>query len=351
MHATQTRNIKLDILRSAAAFAVIMVHVSAAFVTGFPPLSAEFFWGNLMDSISRFGVCFFVMISGALMLDEDRPLPLKKIFFSSIPGIAVLLFFWSGVFAIGTKLLPPLTSGRVIDIHAFLAAFLNGHFHLWYLYMVFGLYLATPFLRKIARRENASLVLLFIAITLVTQFSQPLINGLARWFDPLFFIITFLSRFRLHFFAGYIAYYLAGWYLVHIGLQKRWQNYLLFAAGAISLAGTILYVRLTGDYDNGYTELNLLVFLYSVALFNVVYHHLPLREDSPLKHIIILLSKMSFGMYVIHPAFLESFRFLFPYTHSPLLYLVFLFIITSICSGIFTWLMSHLPFLHKMVRM
>ena len=66
------RNDSLDVIRIAAVFAVVMTHCTAPFVTNFQPDTAEFLWGNLLDSISRAGVPLFLMISGALFLDERR---------------------------------------------------------------------------------------------------------------------------------------------------------------------------------------------------------------------------------------------------------------------------------------
>ena len=60
----------IDLLRAVACLCVVMLHVSAAYV--FKGVGSRDFWvGNLVDSASRAGVPLFVMISGALMLDEN----------------------------------------------------------------------------------------------------------------------------------------------------------------------------------------------------------------------------------------------------------------------------------------
>ena len=64
-------NKSLDIIKTVAIITVLMTHISASFVILFPVSSPEFIWGNIIDSLSRIGVPLFVMVSGALFLDED----------------------------------------------------------------------------------------------------------------------------------------------------------------------------------------------------------------------------------------------------------------------------------------
>ena len=59
-----------DLLKVLAIFAVILVHVSAPFATS--EINSTNYWvGHSVDSIFRFGTTIFVMISGALLLDEN----------------------------------------------------------------------------------------------------------------------------------------------------------------------------------------------------------------------------------------------------------------------------------------
>ena len=73
------REIEFDILRILAILSVIMIHVSAPYVINYQPNSLQFTVGNILDSISRIGVPFFVLISGTFMLDENKELTINKI--------------------------------------------------------------------------------------------------------------------------------------------------------------------------------------------------------------------------------------------------------------------------------
>ena len=71
----QQRKSYLDLARIIGALAVVMVHVSADFVVYSPKGTLGYTAGCIFDAVSRIGVTFFVMISGVLMLDEEKELP------------------------------------------------------------------------------------------------------------------------------------------------------------------------------------------------------------------------------------------------------------------------------------
>ena len=68
----------LDVLRVIACMAVVMIHASAPYL-GKDIGSFNFWVGNVLDSLSRIAVPLFVMISGALMLDERCAYRAEKI--------------------------------------------------------------------------------------------------------------------------------------------------------------------------------------------------------------------------------------------------------------------------------
>ena len=59
-------------IRIIAVFAVVMVHAAAPFITRSPIGSDAFISANMLGALSRLGVQMFVMLSGALILNEAR---------------------------------------------------------------------------------------------------------------------------------------------------------------------------------------------------------------------------------------------------------------------------------------
>ena len=79
MNKLAPREIEYDILRIIAILGVIMIHVSGIYVINYQPNAIQFTIGNILDSISRFGVPFFVLISGTFMLDNGKELSINKL--------------------------------------------------------------------------------------------------------------------------------------------------------------------------------------------------------------------------------------------------------------------------------
>lgn len=350
MKKQQTRILSLDLARVIAVLAVIMIHVSGWYVYAYERGSTEFLMGNILDSTSRIGVSLFVMISGALLLNEERELPLRKLFGKNILSIALLFIFWSPFYVVTDSIIDPLLRGNALDVKKIVTSLIEGHYHMWYLYMIIGLYLITPFLRCFVNKANKHLVLLFIGIALVVQFTQPLVRGLALMFAPAAYINEILGMYHLDFFGGYTTYYLAGWYIVHVGFDKKWQKTALYVIGAICLLATILYVQNTKAYTIAYTEMNLFIFGYSVGAFLLI-TNLKINADGKAVKLLIALSNLSFGVYIVHPFFQSAFEKLIPYNGIPVVYILGNFAAVSILSFATCYVMAKVPGLKKIVRM
>lgn len=178
------RNLSLDMVRLVAIAAVIMIHISAGFVMKNEIGSSEFVWGNIFDSVSRIGVPLFIMTSGALMLDSRKQVTIKEIFYRRLPKILILLLIWSILYAVMYKIMIPMIKvggGRIdFNIKTFIIDIALGHYHLWYLYMQAGLYVAVLFLRTLAVKKNQNLVLIYLLISALFQFTIPIITGGGR---------------------------------------------------------------------------------------------------------------------------------------------------------------------------
>lgn len=260
------RNVSLDIARIVAISAVIMIHVSAGFVGDYELGSPEFIWGNIFDSISQLGVPLFVMVSGALLLDENKEFTIRDLFSRRLPQIVLLLIAWSAMYAAYYEIAIPVIRGGGIDLRSFVSKLIFGHFHLWYLYMLTGLYLALPFLRIIVCKQNKNLVLLYLAISALCQFSLPVIRGISLRFGIVSHLITLIEKFQLGFFQVYISYYLAGWYIVHVGVPKK-LRFILYGAAILAQSVMMVYVNFTKDYSNAYAYGGILNFVYSLGVF------------------------------------------------------------------------------------
>jgi len=338
------RNSALDITRIIAVLAVIMIHVSSKFVVSYDISSVEFLCGNIFDSISRIGVPLFVMISGSLMLDEERNVNIKQ----NIKSIVCLLLFWSIVYCFFYNIALSIVNGGKIDFYRIVDSFINGCDHMWYLYMIIVLYLATPFLRMFVKKENKRLVLSFIAISTVTQFSLPIIKGITLMWQNAEIALKFVEQLNLGFFSGFVTYYLIGWYIIHIGIKKKWIFYCL---GIFSLLVTILYVQSTKDYSNGYSNMNVFVLMYAVSVFILINCQQKMTVSDKTKSVLAVLSNLTFGVYIVHPLIQTIAGWVIKYVHNPFAYIICSYSVVVAVSFAVCFIVSKIPIIKKSIRM
>ncbi len=134
---SNTRIYSFDIMRIVAICAVVMLHISADFVKGFQNDTFDFVCSNLLNSLSRFAVPVFFMISGALMLNEEKIVTTRKILHSA-SNIFILLVTWSALYSIAYNVIRPIVFNETISLSAIMYSIFNGHYHMWYLFVLIG---------------------------------------------------------------------------------------------------------------------------------------------------------------------------------------------------------------------
>ena len=139
------RVLYIDALRVLACMFVVVLHQSAQKFDKAAVGSYEWTVFNVYDSLTRWAVPVFVMISGALFLDPAKEIRLKTLCRKNLLRIGTAFLFWSALYSI----VDYLCGTRLRDV---VSGFITGHVHLWFLYMIGGLYLIVPLLRRFSRR-------------------------------------------------------------------------------------------------------------------------------------------------------------------------------------------------------
>lgn len=289
MELTKKRDINLEALRVFATFCVIMLHVSAS-NWGYIDVNTKS-WEilNIYNSLVRFSTPIFVMISGVFLLDCKKNISIQGIFKKNIKKVAIAFVFWSFFYAI-----IPVISNKSSHTE-FLKNFVAGHFHMWFLYMIIGIYIITPFLRKIA--ENEQLVKYFLVLSFIFVFLFKLLSVIPVISDIISVINTKMS---INFVLGYTGYFFAGYYLKNKPVKNPKIIYFL---GVIAIGFTIFATKYVTKLQNkAYIEFFSYympnVLIVSVAVF-VLFLNLKIPEK--FDKIVIILSNLSFGVYLIHP--------------------------------------------------
>lgn len=303
MSAETRRDSWVDLARIAAAYAVIVLHAASTLVVETPVGSPEWWLGNIFDSMSRWSVPVFVMLSGYLLLgqrgDEDFLVFYKK----RASRILIPTIFWS-VFYL---LLRYFFGNHSLTSHSVLNALLSGtpFSHMWFLYMLVGLYVFTPFIRIGLTgfsdgQLSALCAMLFCIAAVSVAYDKLYVNSVEQQF--------FITLFPL-----YLPYFIAGHAI------QRWPRLnrdilavITTTAILLTALGTYALARVTPGEMNFYfyTYLSITVIPMSLGFFS-------LMQQSGSKFLsktndrVKQLAGLTFGIYLVHPVFLLIFdRFL-----------------------------------------
>ena len=189
-----------DRLRNIATVMVIAIHVAAPVAHVPTDIHTLWWWtGNFWNSISRPGVPLFVMLSGFLLLGKDYPLAmfLKRRF----SRVVIPALFWMCVYSLYGYLgkNSPATIGEV------LRNIINGpvHYHLWFIYLIMGLYLVYPVLRPWVKSAGEREFLYFFTMSIIGTWCYKIL--------ALFFNLQIGIYFEL--FSNNCGYFVLGYYL------------------------------------------------------------------------------------------------------------------------------------------
>lgn len=337
----------LDVLKLMAIIGVITIHVSGPVLGKF--FGANIIWwltGNFYSSISRFAVPIMIMISGACLLDPSKDYSLKVFFKKRFNKVLLPFLFWALVYTIWKYFL----TGKPASLLDAIKDFLIGpiYYHLWFVYTILGLYLATPILKvyiKNATDDNMKyfLTLWFISTGIIFFISRLLMHGKVK---PLF---------EVYFFTGFIGYFVLGYYLNKLQINKRHvqASYLIFLFGFImTMVGTYILTdnkKYVTDFQHSFAPN---IILMSIGVFIMVksINWNNILNNNKLK-MVSEISSYCFGIYLIHVIMMELLRMgNFNVTlFNPILSIPLMTIAVLLSSYIIVKIMSKLPLVKKFV--
>ncbi len=284
----------IDVLRVGSTFAVVVLHAAAGAMSRASDTGSPSWWAaNVTDSCVRWSVPVFVLISGALLLDPAKPEGPAAFLKRRLTRILTPLVVWSIALLLLRVLLEPSITARDIA-----RAVLEGrpYGHLWYLYMVLGLYLFTPFLRTYVRHSSsAERGWLILVLLLVSSGASMLdyVYGSAGWMTWVLF-------------PRYLGYYLCGHQLRRAdpaAISTGWVLLLLGSAALVTVLGTYVLVNLVGPLRGLalYDFLSPSVIVMSLAVFVSVRRLVP-AGDPPATftgRMIGRLAPATLGVYLV----------------------------------------------------
>ena len=327
------------VMRIAACVGIVILHTVFAaneyFAGGLTP--TEDLCSRIVENNMMWAVPTFVMTTGVLQLDPGKTLTLEKLYGRYVLRIVMALVACCILF----RLIDMVMDGEQMSLAGLGVAFVElvtgrSWGHLWYLYLLIGIYVLLPFYRMIvAKAMDRELYYLcgayFLFVSLI-----PMIEGFGV---NIAFYISESIIYPLYLFLGYMIYR-------KILCPGRGLAVLLLilSTAAIVVMDVMKYhmsIDLPGELF-GYASP--FVIVQTIAVFTLVFHHTGQRQRGG--RMLFTIDGCTFGIYLIHMVFIRMlFRYIGwdPYQNMPLLSLPAVILGIFILSLIIVWCLRKIP--------
>jgi surface polysaccharide O-acyltransferase-like enzyme len=241
------------------------------------------------------------MISGALLLDPAKKENLMTFYKKRLARILIPIAFWS-LFFLGWTVLQSSLQGEVITTLDLIKKLLSGkpYFHMWFLYMILGLYLFTPFFRKIVAGTTKPELVVLVVITFV-------MSALNYAYEELF---SGESKFFINWFFLYVPFFFLG-HLIRED-KRHYPRLLPCSVFILSVLLTFFGCYIVGSksglsaglYFYGYLSISVIPMSIGMMYLLKTLEN-PIFSDSFTKK----TSTLILGVYLIHPIVLEAINY------------------------------------------
>jgi surface polysaccharide O-acyltransferase-like enzyme len=309
-------NIHVDLIRTIAILAVILVHAAGRWTITSQELNqfdtiGMASWATVViyQCLATFGVPLFLMLTGLLLLQPGKDESLRVFFKKRFARIGLPLIFWSVIYFIWafSVLEIPFTVRTIVQ------GILNGAYtQFWYIHVLLGLYLLTPLLRVIIANATQVLIKYFVVLWLIGASILPFLCILSPLqLSKNIFVIT-----------GYVGYFLLGVYLSSVKIRRR--TALTFMLIGLTLTALGTYVLAVSNAIVGvyfFQEyLSPTVILASVMAFLLLLTVRPPKQTqstlpalpqqqtkfSIFNKLIKTISQNTLGIYFVHVIVIET---------------------------------------------
>lgn len=346
-----------DYLRMWATIGVISVHAGAGITDASPHQDGfltAFNAGNAYNSLGRFGVGCFFMISGALLLDPLHRFRLGK----QLLRVLIPLMFWSAVVVLVNDVLAhrhDVTIGGSSlqdpeDVkHAFVAFFAGPlAYHFWFVYVLVGIYLVVPLLRPLTalpQRQRGRL----LRYGLLLWFLFSVVYWTARHADPS--VPSYWSGAIPQLPSYYLGLVLLGFYLHHHGIRVRGRElpagaYLALAVTAVVTTFLLVWLGDTPQTSTPWPYHNLTPQIVGYAAGLFLFAKAVMNRPGRCYPFVALFSRLSYRIYLMHVLLLHYFRQFSPlhdwYYDQPAIALAVAVAFTVVGSFLLAWLLDQI---------
>ncbi|TKB50324.1 acyltransferase [Ferrimonas sediminicola] len=340
MSQTRPSIFYLDFLRCIAAIAVVLIHVLGPWrhLWGLAPMD-QWMAATGYNALSRWAVPVFMMITGALLLSDNRPFVFKDYISRRLLKVVVPFIGWTLIYSIASGWTQTGFSQELFTETLTGSPREPAWYHLWFFYDFIPLYFVIPLLGPIlAKLDRERIKLIICAWMLLT---------LMHWLH-----VDTPLRQNLILYSGYL---ILGWFLFNRDNNNEVKWWVLAGCLAlmINVTGSWWFSELKRGYSAyfmGYKSLNTVVI---AAMLFVVAQKYADRIQGPLRRGISLVARYSLGIYLIHPLLLIPVRDLtkgvYGWFGSNWVGLPVITLATLLCALLLTMLLAKIPLVKRLV--
>ena len=328
-------------LRLIALYAVIVLHTTSLLLLQYGKVSMADWWvADFLNATVRFAVPAFVMITGALLLNREYEIGsfLKK----RLSRVVIPFLFWSLVYIWYSWHNEEISFGSDVWLNIKQVLHLlkiGSSYHLWYVYMLIGLYFFIPVIGKFVRNATEREILYFLIV----------------WFGVMMITQPYLVRYNpsvdMHYFAGYIGYLVLGHYLAYKDFNVKnlrgWMVFLfIFSITLITIGSRLImdYPALPGTMF--YEPVNPAVLALSVSMFMICKLTVP-KVPAFITRARDFVGTYNYGIYLSHALVLYFLADPFGISYSlctPIISIPLTALICFVLSLLLVWIVNKIPF-------
>lgn len=335
---------QIERMRVLACVLVVMVHISNYYIKNSELLSTlDYQISIAFNIIARTAVPIFIMITGALIFQKpyNREKNQKKIL-----HFLMILVVWNFVYILWNGIY--LKRESVFSTSIITYVFSPSKNHLWYLYILLGIYIALPFESIMVNQMDRKLENRFIILWLIFGCGGRTLPLLLKQLD-----IDVSLQYQIPIIQG--TYQLGYLIIGHILYQRKEEFVSKTKIGAfLSIAVSILCLILSiyiFRISDGNTVLKFLTYgNIFIAIIAISLFVLNMQVPASSHGVITLLSSLSFGIYLIHPVFIDVITQVF-YVLNDAVCIAYpmIFIAVFMASATCIWILKHIKFVSKIV--
>ena len=350
----EERLIYVQTVRCFALMVIVTLHVAFPLIYMYQSIPYADWWvANNFYILGKIGSPLFTMVSGLLLLNPSKDQPIAVFFQKRFFKVLLPFVAWSLIYLVWRM----VSEGETFSTKEILVLFIEGpvYYHLWFIQMILGLYLAAPILRIYIRHTTQENLTYFLAVWLMTVAILPMFKRFLGFDVGIDVVVT----------TGFVGFFVLGYYLRNVTLKRQQViPVLLLVVGMLVFTQYITHaltiqIEEIGGYDNFFVandSLNLITVAIGLFLFLKSLDYRYLFQQLPfLQKLVTWISSCSLGIYFVHVLIIEELASghlgfkLSASSFTPLLSIPAIAILVMALSVATTMLLKQIPLVRNIV--